>query len=216
MRAILGLLLLGLGCAEKPNNEIVGAATAAPPPKDSDGPLDLGQSAVATDVKMQSVDGRTLSIADVRGAKGTLVIFTCNHCPWAKAWEERLVEAGNAAIAKGIGVIAINSNDPTSYDDDSLANMKVRAEQRGMKFPYVVDASSDVARAYGASKTPELFLFDATDKLVYYGAVDDNAESPAEVQNHWLSDALNAVAEGKPVAVASTKAMGCSIKFRAE
>jgi peroxiredoxin len=207
-------LVLLLACAEKPNGELVGPSLAAPPPAERDGPLDLGQRAVATTVKMKSVDGRTVSIADVKGEKGTLVVFTCNHCPWARAWEQRIVELANTYLARGVGVIAINPNDPTVYQDDGLAAMKARAEQRGMKFPYVVDATSDVARAYGASKTPEVFLFDAGDALIYYGAVDDNAESPDEVENRYLADALEALVTGKPVAVAYTKAMGCSIKFR--
>ena len=210
------LLLLALlfACAEKPNGEVVGPAAAAPPPKELDGPLDIGQSAQATDVEMQSVDGRMLSIADIKGEKGTLVVFTCNHCPWAKAWEQRIVDLGNAYLERGIGAIAINPNDPTVYQDDAIESMKARAEQRGMKFPYVVDGTSDVARAYGASKTPEIFLFDATDKLVYYGAVDDNAEEPEKVEKAYLKDALEAVVTGKPAPVAYTKAMGCSIKFR--
>jgi peroxiredoxin len=210
----LAPFVLSIACAEKPNDEVIGAAAAAPPPKDLDGPLDIGQSAVATTVKMQNVDGRMLSIADVKGAKGTLVVFTCNHCPWAKAWEQRIVDLGNAYLEKGVGVIAINPNDPNVYEDDGAANMQARAKEKNMKFPYVVDATSGVARAYGATKTPEIFLFDATDKLVYYGAVDDNAEEPSGVKKPYLKDALDAVVIGKPVVVASTKAMGCSIKFR--
>ena len=211
---LLPLLALALACAEKPNGEIVGPASAAPPPREVDGPLDIGQSAAATAVKMQSVDGRMLSISEVKGAKGTLVVFTCNHCPWAKAWEQRIVDLANAYLDKGVGAIAINPNDPSVYEDDGIENMKARAKERSMKFPYVVDATSDVARAYGASKTPEIFLFDATDKLIYYGAVDDNAEEPGSVQQAYLKDALEAVVTGKPIAVATTKAMGCSIKFR--
>jgi peroxiredoxin len=215
MRSSALFLVILAACADKPNNQPVGPAAAAPPPKELDGPLDLGQSAAATDVKMQSVDGRSLSIADIRGSKGTLVVFTCNHCPWAKAWEQRLVELGNSYLEQGIGTIAINPNDPSVYDDDSLESMKKRSEERGMKFPYVVDATSRVARAYGASKTPEVFLFDPSFVLVYYGAVDDNAEEPAKARP-YLKEALDAVVAGKPVEVSQTKAMGCSIKFRAE
>ena len=213
MRASVLFLLL-IACAEKTNGDVVGAASAAPPPVELDEPLDVGQSAVATDVKMQSVDGRSLSIADVKGTKGTLVIFTCNHCPWAKAWEQRIVEIGNAYLEQGIGAIAINPNDPSVYQDDGIDRMKATSAERGMKFPYVVDATSGVARAYGASKTPEIFLFDPSMKLVYYGAVDDNAEEPARVEKAYLKDALDALVAGKPIPVAQTKAMGCSIKFR--
>jgi hypothetical protein len=207
-------LALLVACAEKPYAELVGPAAAAPPPQEIDGPLDIGQRAVATTVKMKNVDGRLLSIADVKGSKGTLVVFTCNRCPWARAWEERIVELANSHLERGIGAIAINPNDPTVFEDDGMEKMKLRAGERKMKFPYVVDATSDVARAYGASKTPEVFLFDASDRLVYYGAVDDNAEDPEQVRNPYLRDALDAVVAGRPVQVTATKAMGCSIKFR--
>src|SRR5687768_5660967 len=105
MRAI-ALLTLVLACADKTNGDVRGPASAAPPPAELDGPLDIGQSAAATTVKMQNVDGKMLSIADVKGEKGTLVVFTCNHCPWAKAWEERIVALGNEYATKGVGVIA--------------------------------------------------------------------------------------------------------------
>lgn len=201
------------GCAGS-SGESRGPVSEAPPPSEPELPLDIGKEAVATDVKMRSVDGTQVSIADVKGEKGTLVVFTCNHCPWAKAWEERIVSLGNEYSTKGIGVIAINPNDPTVYEDDGIEAMKARADARGMKFPYVVDATSDVARAYGATKTPEIFLFDAAGKLVYYGAVDDNAEEPQNVEQPYLANALQAVVSGEAVPVPTTKAIGCSIKFR--
>jgi peroxiredoxin len=176
--------------------------------------LSLGAMAPAADVKMKGVDGREVSIADVRGEKGTLVIFTCNHCPWVKAWETRIVEIGNTWASKGFGVIAINSNDPAAYAEDSFDEMQRRARERGMRFPYVVDGSSEVARAFGASHTPEVFLFGAGGVLVYKGTVDDNAKEPDKVKSHYLADALAAVAAGKEPAVRETKSLGCSIKFR--
>ena len=176
--------------------------------------LALGAAAPAATVKMKGVDGRELSIADAKGEKGTLVIFTCNHCPWVKAWETRIAEIGNAWQAKGIGVIAINSNDPAAYPEDAFEEMQKRAKDRGMRYPYVVDATSEVARAFGASHTPEIFLFGKDGKLAYKGAVDDNAKEPEKVKEHFLADALEAVAAGKAPAMAETKALGCSIKYR--
>jgi peroxiredoxin len=173
----------------------------------------LGDKAPKADVKMKGVDGKDVSISDVAGKKGTLVIFTCNHCPFAKAWEGRIAEIGNAYASKGVGVIAINPNDPSAAAEDSFEQMQTRAKKLGLQFPYVVDASSDVARAFGASRTPEIYLFDASGKLVYHGAVDDNKDVKS-VDKHYLNDALGAVAEGKPVAVSETKAVGCTIKFR--
>ncbi len=170
-------------------------------------------SAVAQ-VKMKSVDGRWVSIEEMKGVKGTLVVFSCNHCPWAKMWEQRTAEIGNAALQKGIGVIMINSNDPDSIAEDRFEVMVERAKARGLKFPYVVDATSGVARAFGASHTPEFFLFDARGKLVYTGALDDDAENPSAVKQHYLQDALDALLAGRPVVVPASKSIGCSIKFR--
>jgi AhpC/TSA family len=129
-------------------------------------------------------------------------------------WQSRIAEAGNAALAKGVGVVAVNGNDPEAYPEDAFDVMVKRAKEVGYKFPYVVDATSDVARAFGASHTPEAFLFDASGKLVYHGAIDDNARDAKAVKARWLADAVAAVATGKPVAMAETKALGCSIKLR--
>ena len=179
-------------------------------------PLAIGKSAPMADVKMANVDGKSLSIAEAKGAKGTLVVFTCNSCPWAKAWESRIAELGNTYAKQGIGVIAINSNDPKVKPDDDMPAMVERAKSLGIEFPYVMDATSDVARAFGATRTPEAFLFDAKGKLVYHGAVDDNAHKPDEVTARWLNDALSATAGGKAVAMKETKSLGCTIKFRAK
>jgi len=178
--------------------------------------LTLGDRAPAADVKMKNVDGRELTIGEVAGARGTLVIFSCNHCPWVKAWEQRLAELGNACKAKGIGVIVVNPNDPAAYPEDSFEGMQERAKARGFQFPYVVDSTSGVARAFGATRTPEAFLFDAAGALVYHGAIDDNAEDAAKVTKHYLRDALDAVATGARPAIAESKAIGCSIKLRAD
>jgi len=163
---------------------------------------------------MKNVDGKMLSIADVTGKAGTLVVFTCNHCPFAKAWEERIVELSNTYAAKGIGVMLVNANDPAMHPDDGFDEMQARAKSRGMKVPYVVDDTSGVARAFGASVTPEAFLFDKAGKLAYHGAVDDNRNEPDKVKARYLKDALDAVVAGKAPALPETKGLGCGIKFR--
>lgn len=178
--------------------------------------LKLGEKAPMANVKMKGVDGKEVSIADVTGKNGTLVIFSCNHCPFVKAWETRIAEIGNAYQQKGVGVIAINANDPAEYSEDKYQVMQQRAKDRGFQFPYVVDATSEVARAFGATRTPECFLFDKDGKLVYWGAIDDNHKDAAAVKNRYLRDALDALLGGNPVAIAETKAVGCSIKFRAK
>lgn len=175
--------------------------------------LGIGDKAPSTAVKMKSVDGREITIKDAAGEKGTLVVFSCNHCPYVKSWQERIAAIGNDALSRSVGVIVINSNDPTSYAEDGYDEMKTRAQQLGFKFPYVVDATSDVARTFGATRTPESFLFTKDGTLVYHGAIDD-AQKAADVEQNYLKDAIDAVVAGKDVAVKETKSVGCSIKFR--
>ncbi len=176
--------------------------------------LALGERAPQATTKMKNVDGRLVTIASSAGPKGTLVLFTCNHCPWVRAWEDRIVAVAAEARKRGIGVVAINPNDPSAYPEDSYENMQSRAKQKHYGFAYVVDATSEVARAFGATHTPEAYLFDSQGRLVYHGTIDDNAHEPGKVTARYLADAVTAVASGKPVANAETKSLGCSIKYR--
>lgn len=178
------------------------------------GALPIGATIPMQDVTMKNVDGEELNLKSIVKPAGTLVVFTCNHCPFAKQWESRIVELGNTYEAKGIGVIAINANDPKEYEEDSFSVMQQRAKEKGMEFPYVVDATSNVARAFGATKTPEAFLFDKNMKLVYHGAIDDNGKDPSKIENAYLKLALEALLSGEPVPVPETKSIGCTIKFR--
>jgi hypothetical protein len=194
------------------------ATTLSAPVRADDAPpaaLALGQRAPLSSTLLKNVDGKEITIASSAGRKGTLVFFICNHCPWVKAWQSRIAEVGNAAVGRGIGVIAINANDPDAYPEDAYDNMIQRAKDAGYHFAYAMDGTSNVARAFGASHTPEAFLFDAKGKLVYHGAIDDNAQHADEVKSHWLADAVTAVAAGKDVPTAQTKALGCGIKYRA-
>jgi peroxiredoxin len=199
-----GALLLMTGLASAEGQDEAPAALA------------LGEPAPLADAKMKNVDGKELSITQAKGAKGTLVVFTCNHCPWAKAWHSRIVALGNKSVKRGVGVIAINANDPSAYPEDDFATMQSNAKKTKMGFSYAVDATSDVARAFGATRTPEAFLFDSEGKLVYHGAIDDNAKQPDQVKARYLEDAVNALVEGKEIALAETKALGCGIKFRSK
>ena len=176
--------------------------------------LAIGSPAPLKDTAMKRVGGRPLSIAGAAGKKGTLVLFICNHCPWVKAWQSRIAAIGNAAPSQGVGVIAINSNDPAAFPADDFEGMAKRAKQARYRFAYVMDETSDVARAFGASHTPEAFLFDASGKLVYHGAIDDNAHDAKAVQQRWLADAVTALQKGQPVPTAETKALGCGIHGR--
>jgi peroxiredoxin len=174
--------------------------------------LGKGDALPKKDVALRDVSGKDVTLASLGGAKGTLVVFTCNECPFAKAWEDRIVALGNEFVKKGIGVALVNSNEAAGIDGDSLAEMKDRAKAKSMGFAYVTDPGQQLADAFGAGRTPEAFLFDASGKLVYHGTVDDNAQEPSEVKKTYLRDALTAVASGAAPAVAETKAVGCGIK----
>lgn len=207
--AVAGALALGVLVS-------IAAAQVNPQPAPDEGALAIGSPIPLADAPMKSVDGHDVSIASVAGKKGTLVLFVCNHCPWVRMWQERFARIGNDAVKRGIGVIAVNSNDPEVFPGDAWAPMKGKAKSWGVKFPYVMDERSDVGRAFGATHTPEAFLFGADGRLVYHGAVDDNAHDARAVEHAWLRDAVDAVADGKAVPVAETKAMGCGIKLRAK
>ena len=201
-------LLLALALA--PITAFTAFAEEATAPK----PLALGSAIPMADARLKNIDGKEIAVADLAGKKGTLVVFTCNACPWAKLWESRIAAIGNAAQKRGIGVVAINSNDPGVNSEDSYGEMVKRAKKLGLKFAYAVDGTSQVAVAYGATKTPEAFLFDASGKLVYHGTIDDNAKDAKSVKQFYLRQAVDAVAAGKAVPTAETKSLGCSIKFR--
>lgn len=175
--------------------------------------LKIGDSIVDTGVEMKNVDGSMLTLKGISGKKGTLVIFSCNHCPFVKGWQDTMVEIGNTYQEKGFGVVFINSNNPDSAGDTYEA-MQELAKSKEYKFPYVVDSTSDVARNFGASKTPDVFLFNAEGKLVYKGAVGEGSQTPKENGETYLKNALDAVLAGNPVTRTETKAVGCSIKFR--
>jgi peroxiredoxin len=200
-----GALALALGSV---------VATAKAQNADAPKPLALGSTMPMADAKLKNVDGKEITLASARGAKGALVVFSCNGCPWVKKWESRIVALGNAYSKKGVGVVVINSNDPKVNAEDGYDVMVARAKERGMRFAYVEDGTSDVARAFGATRTPEAFLFDAKGALVYHGTIDDNADNAKAVKNKYLENALASVAAGKAVKVSETKAFGCGIKFR--
>lgn len=178
--------------------------------------IDVGSSfpALKKEVaSMKATDGKNYTIEQIIGKKGTLVIFTCNHCPYAVKWQDRIAKLGNEYKKKGFGVIAINSNDPESNPMDNFEGMVERAKLLKLEFPYVVDSTSSVAKAYGAQKTPEIFLFNTAGKLVYKGAVDDHYDQ-TKVEKHWLKAALDNLIAGKKIDPSSTKAVGCGIKWR--
>ena len=152
------------------------------------------------------------SLDNVKGEKGTAVVFTCNECPFAKGYEDRLIGLAKEYEPKGIGFVAINANDPKIVPGDGFEFMVKRAQDKNLPYPYVLDETQAIATAYGAKVTPHIFLLDASGKLVYRGRVDDSLEQD-KVTTHDFAAALEALASGQPVKVAETKAFGCGVKY---
>jgi peroxiredoxin len=168
----------------------------------------------APDFRLPATDGRTLSLSDVRGERGTLIVFICNHCPYVKAIAPRLVRDAKELQAQGIGVAAICSNDADAYPADSFDNMKTFAEAHGFNFPYLHDESQEVARAYDAVCTPDFFGFNAADELQYRGRLDESKTTLVPDARRELFEAMSAVAETGQGPREQTSSMGCSIKWR--
>jgi len=159
-----------------------------------------------------AVDGKTYAFKPGDG-KVSVVFFTCNQCPYAKAFEPRLIEIAKQYQAKGVIFYAIDPNDENIYADETLANMKDRAVSKGYPYPYLKDGDSTIARAYGARVTPHVYVIDPTGTLRYRGYVDDSAR-PAERTKTGLTDALDSLLANKPVANTETRAFGCTIKWK--
>ena len=168
----------------------------------------------ARDFALKGVDGKTWALADVRGPKGTLVVFICNHCPYVKAVIGRLVEEAKALHGIGIGTIAIMPNDTASYPQDSFEKMQAFARTNGFTFPYVIDATQEVARAYDAQCTPDFFGFNAQDELQYRGRLDASRTSLVPDAKRELFEAMRLVAETGQGPREQMPSMGCSIKWR--
>jgi peroxiredoxin len=168
----------------------------------------------ARDFRLKGVDGKTHSLGDVRGPRGTVVLFLCNHCPYVKGTIGRIVEEAKALNEIGIGMIGIMSNDPDDYPEDSFDNMKAYARKHGFAFPYVIDETQEVARAYGAQCTPDFFGFNAKDELQYRGRLDASRTSLVPNARRELFEAMKQVAETGRGPAQQTASMGCSIKWR--
>ena len=169
----------------------------------------------APNFRPPATDGKTWSLADVRGANGTLVVFICNHCPYVKAIAPRLVRDARDLQAAGIGVAAINSNDASAYPEDSFDSMKAFAATHGFTFPYLHDETQEVARAYDAVCTPDFFGFNANDELQYRGRLDESKTTLVPDARRELYEAMKAVAETGQGPREQIPSMGCSIKWRA-
>lgn len=170
---------------------------------------------VATDFSLKNIDNKKVSLKDYKDAKGFIVIFTCNHCPYAVAYEDRIVALDKKYKKLGYPVIAINPNNPEKNKDDSFDKMIVRAKEKGFTFPYLFDEGQKIYPQYGATKTPHVYILEKTSKgniVKYIGAIDDNYQDEKDVKVKYVEDAVDSLLKGKEVEVKTTKAIGCSIK----
>lgn len=168
----------------------------------------------AQDFNLPGVDGKNHSLSEFKDKKALITVFSCNHCPYVQAYEDRLIDIQKDYGPKGAQVVAINSNESDNYPEDSFENMAARAKMKKFNFPYLRDESQNVARSYGATHTPHIFLFDQRGDLRYTGKIDDNWQEPSKVQRRYLREALDALLAGKPISEPETFAIGCTIKWR--
>ena len=172
---------------------------------------------VVNDFTLKNVNGKNVSLRDYPDAKGFIIVFTCNHCPFAKLYPPRMNELNKKYKRLGIPVIAISSTDTLNYDEDTYAKMVAKAKKEKFNFPYLCDGAQTVARNFSAQKTPHAYVIwkEGGNWVVKYnGAIDDNGADPAKVQHHYVQDAVEALLEGQPVPVTETKSVGCGIRLR--
>lgn len=172
---------------------------------------------VVADFKLKNINGKMVSLSDFTAAKGFIVVFTSNHCPFSKSYEDRVIALDNKYASQGFPVIAINPNDPDAYEEDSFANMQARAKEKGYTYPYLADDTQTVSKLFGAMRTPQIYVLKKEGgKLIlsYLGAIDDNAQDPSGVTKRYVEDAVNNLLTGKPVVTTTTKAVGCAIKWK--
>ena len=174
--------------------------------------LEIGSP--APDFNLTDVDDKKYSLESFKDKNALIIIFSCNHCPYVQAYEDRIIQLQKDYADKGVAIVAINSNEDVNYPDDSFDNMKKRAAEKNFNFPYLRDEEQSVARAYDATHTPEIFLFDTDRRLVFHGKIDDNWQEPDKVQNQYLRDALDELLAGKEISVPETFTIGCTIKWK--
>ncbi len=170
---------------------------------------------LATDFSLPNIDGEMVSLSDYDHAKGFIVIFTCNTCPYSIAYEDRIVALDKKYTPLGYPVIAINPNDPAAQNGEELSDMKQRAEDKGFSFPYLQDKGQKVYPKFGATRTPHVFVLEKQDKgnvVQYIGAIDDSSRNPDKVKHYYVEDAVGALLADQLPKVSTTKAIGCSIK----
>lgn len=183
-------------------------AAAAPP-------YDLGDT--VSDFKLKNVDGKMVSLSDYKSSKGVIVIFDCNTCPYSKAYNDRIIQLNKKYAPKGFPLITINPNNPDLSPGDSFKDMAAQAKKKGYDFPYLVDETQDVAKSFGATNTPHVFVLhndDGAFKVAYIGTIDDNSRNESSVKKKYVEAAVDELLTNKEVSNTKTKAIGCGIKWK--
>lgn len=179
-------------------------------------PYKLGDE--VSDFSLKNIDGKMRGLYSSSSEQGYIIVFTCNHCPYAKAYEDRIIALHKLYAPQSYPVVAINPNDPKASPEDSYAKMKERAKEKNYPFPYLFDEKQDIARRFGAVRTPHVFIVQRNHKnkliLSYIGAIDDNWEDASKVTKNYVKDAIVMLQEGLPADPAETKAIGCTIKWK--
>lgn len=169
------------------------------------------------DFSLKNVDGKMVSLSDYASGKGAIVIFDCNTCPYSKAYNERIIALNKKYSAKGFPVITINANDPQISPGDSFEEMVAQSKRKNYDFPYLIDESQSVAKSFGATNTPHVFVLQKSGndfKVAYIGTIDDNSRDVSSAKKKYVEDAVEALLNGQAIATPNTKAIGCTIKWR--
>ena len=216
--AVLAVLFMTFSCTDKKKEEAkaetkIVAENVEKVQKEVVNGYQVGD--IVKDFSLKNVDGKMVSMADFSDAKGFIITFTCNTCPYSVAYEDRLIALDKKYASQGYPVIAINPNSPEARPDDSFEAMQTRAKEKGFTFPYIFDDGQKVYPVFGATRTPHMYIVAKTPKghqVKYIGAIDDNYKDAAAVTKRYVEDAVDALLAGKEVEVTTTKAIGCSIK----
>lgn len=174
--------------------------------------LPIGSTIPMADTKMKDVSGKIVSLADIKTTNGLLVMFSCNTCPYVIKNQARTREISSYAQDKNIGVILLNSNEGSRGKEDSYNAMQSYAKKQGYQWPYTIDSNNELANAFGAARTPEVFLFNGHGKLVYHGAIDDSPADESKISRKHLREAINEMLSGSDISVKETRSVGCGIK----
>jgi len=166
----------------------------------------------ADDFSLKNVDGNMVSLSDYKNVKGYIIVFTCNHCPFAQLYEQRIIDLSKKYASKGFPLIAINPNSPAVVWEDSFEEMQKRAKAKKYPFPYLFDEAQTVYPRFGATRTPHVFVLDSAMIVRYIGAIDDNAESQSDIKRNWVEDAVSALLHGEHPNPDFTRAVGCTVK----